>query len=193
MNRLGGQCVPAQTQVLAAAASQAASWTCPKTMPDAALQPWGPCLEPHTSLQLAAPRPPCFPLCRPAGQALREAWAGLSCPDGSSGGLGVPEACHLGLASTGPASGHRGSQGNRSRGPQVGKGAFTKSHHASWPKPGGELCSIDKRLFLTPFCVKLSPTCLNCLEAICVSTAGSIMGTGGANSPLDPGWKMNRC
>lgn len=103
----------------------------------------------------------------------------------------MPEAPHLGLASTGPASGHRVSQGSRSRGRRREREhshkpitLFSRPRRASWPKPGGELWFIDKHLFLTPFLIKLSPTCPNCLEAIRVSTAGSFMGTAGANSPL---------
>lgn len=180
MNRLGSRRVPAQMQVLAAGVSQAASWRRPRTTPDAALQP-------HASLPLADPRPPRFPLCLPAGQALWGAWAGLSCPDGSSGGLVCQRPLTWGWR---PLGQHRGTEAPKEAGPEGprrehdGFTLFSRPCRASWPKPGGELCFIDKHLFLTPFRIKLSPTCPNCLEAIRVSTAGSFMGTAGANSPL---------
>ena len=165
----------------------------PRTMPDAALQPRGPAWS-HTPPSVGRPVFPPVPSGR-AGSAGGMGWALV--PRWKLGRAGAPEAPHLGLASTGPASGHRASQGSRSRGRRRER---ERSHkpitlssrpcRASWPKPGGELWFIDKHLFLTPFLIKLSPTCPNCLEAIRVSTAGSFMGTAGANSP--PGlWAEN--
>lgn len=165
----------------------------PRTTPDAALQPRGPAWSHTPRFCWQTCVSPCAirqgRLCRGHGlgssaqMEAREGW----CARGPSPGL----------ASTGPASGHRASQGSRSRGRRRER---ERSHkpitlsscpcRASWPKPGGELWFIDKHLFLTPFLIKLSPTCPNCLEAIRVSTAGSFMGTAGANSP--PGlWAEN--
>lgn len=123
-NRLGSWHVPAQTQVLAAGMSQAASWRRPRTAPDAALQPRGPAWShtPRFRWQTLGPRVSPVPSGR-AGSVGGMGWALV--PGGELGWAGVPEAPHLGLASTRPASGHRGAQGSRSRGPQAGKGAFT--------------------------------------------------------------------
>ena len=191
MNRLGSRCVLAQTQVLAVAASQAASRRCPRPMPDAALQPGGPAWSHTPRSRWQPPGPRVSPWAVQQGRLCGRHGLGSRARMGAQVGW----VCQRpGTCSWHPPGQHQDTEAPKEAGPEGPRQErersrkpitlFSRPCHASWPKPGGELCSINKHLFFTPFRIKLSPTCPNCLEAIRVSTAGSIMGTGGANFPL---------